>query len=168
MVELKAALHTPCWTELSVPDPAAAQRFYGEVFGWRGDTDPRPEAGGYTMFKIGRSPVAAVMPLFNETQPVAWSVCLAVADAENITTEAVAHGGKVLVPPTEVFDLGTCGVLSDPGGAAFSIWQAKAFTGAEILGERCANESVEIEAGKIEHARAGSAPRPAARPGIVS
>lgn len=131
----QAALHTPCWTELSVPDPAAAQQFYGKVFGWRGETDPRPEAGGYTMFKIGQAPVAAVVPLFTETQPVAWTVCLAVADAEAVAAEAVAHGGAVLMPPTEVFDLGSYGVLADPAGAAFAVWQAKSFAGAEILGD---------------------------------
>jgi predicted enzyme related to lactoylglutathione lyase len=58
-----------------------------------------------------------------------------VADAEATCTEAVAHGGKVLMPPTQVFDLGSYGVLADPGGAPFAIWQAKAFTGAEILGD---------------------------------
>jgi predicted enzyme related to lactoylglutathione lyase len=135
MADQKAALHTPCWTELAVPDPAAAQRFYGDVFGWRGETDPRPEAGGYTMFKIGQAPVAAVMPLSNDSQPVAWSVCLAVADAEATAAEVRAHGGTVLMPPAEVFDLGSYGVLADPGGAAFSIWQAKAFGGAEIMGD---------------------------------
>ena len=25
---------TPSWVDLSTPDPAAAKRFYGELFGW--------------------------------------------------------------------------------------------------------------------------------------
>ncbi len=154
MVEHKAPLHTPCWTELSVPDPEAAQRFYGDVFGWRGETDPRPEAGGYTAFKLGQASVAAVMPMRDETQPVAWSVCLAVADAEATTAEAVAHGGKVLMPPTEVFDLGSYAVLADPAGAEFAIWQARAFGGAEILGDPSSLGWIELSTRDVPQALA--------------
>jgi len=135
MVEQATALHTPCWTELAVPEPEAAKAFYGAVFGWHAETDPRPEAGGYSMFKLGQAPVAAISPLFDETQSTGWTVCLSVRDADETAAKVAEHGGTALMPPIDVFELGRYGVLADPTGASFAIWQAKAFTGADILGD---------------------------------
>jgi uncharacterized protein len=135
MQQRTAAPHTPCWTELTVPDPEAAKAFYGDVFGWRADAAPRPEAGAYTVFRLGDAPVAAVAPLVDDSQPTAWGVCLAVEDAERTASRAAEHGGSTLMPPTDVFDLGRYGVLADPEGAAFSVWQSGAGAGSEILGD---------------------------------
>ena len=131
----QAAMHTPCWTELAVPDPESAKAFYAAVFGWKAETDPRPEAGGYAYFKLGEASVAAVCPLMAAAQPVAWSVCLAVPDAEAAVAAAEANRGRALMPPADAAELGRYGVLADPEGAAFSIWQAKSFGGADILGD---------------------------------
>lgn len=130
-----AAMHTPCWTELSVPDPEAAKAFYGAVFGWKSAAEDGPEADGHAMFRLGRAPVAAVAPLYDDAQPVAWSVCLAVEDTERTAQRVKEEGGSTLMPPADVSDLGRYGVLADPDGAAFSIWQARDFGGAEILGD---------------------------------
>ena len=135
MEQRTAASHTPCWTELSVPDPEAAKAFYGSVFGWRAEADPRSEAGGYATFRHGDAPVAAVSPLVEDAQPVAWSVCLSVQDAERTTARAAELGGRTLMPPTEVPGRGRYGVLADPDGAAFGIWQAGKSAGTEILGD---------------------------------
>ncbi|HEX4790568.1 MAG TPA: VOC family protein [Actinospica sp.] len=131
----QAAMHTPCWTELAVPDPEAAKAFYAAVFGWKAETDPRPEAGGYASFKLDEASVAAVCPLSGANRQAAWSVCLAVGDADETVQRATEHGGRVLMPPADVADLGRYGVIADPGGAAFAIWQAKDFSGAEVLGD---------------------------------
>jgi hypothetical protein len=131
----QAAMHTPCWTELAVPDAEAAKAFYAAVFGWKAEADPRPEAGGYASFKLGDAAVAAVSPLSDAGRQAAWSVCLAVQDADAAVARAVENGGKALMPPADVSDLGRYGVIADPEGAAFSIWQAKSFSGADILGD---------------------------------
>lgn len=52
----------PCWIELSTSDVPAAKSFYGTLFGWRCETDPREEAGGYTMAHLGEARVAALSP----------------------------------------------------------------------------------------------------------
>jgi len=39
----------PCWTELGTDDLEGAKGFYADLFGWRPETDPRQEAGGYTV-----------------------------------------------------------------------------------------------------------------------
>ncbi|WP_328441920.1 VOC family protein [Streptomyces sp. NBC_00444] len=123
----------PCWTELGTDDLTAAKRFYEELFGWRTVTDPREDAGGYTMAHLGDAPVAALTPLYQEGQPVAWNVSFAVADADEAAQRVAEAGGTVLVGPTDVFDVGRFAVALDPTGAAFQLWQARTFPGAGLF-----------------------------------
>ncbi|MFF8100288.1 VOC family protein [Streptomyces sp. NPDC014986] len=123
----------PCWAELGTTDPESAQRFYTRLFGWRPETDPRPGAGGYTVARLGDAAVAALTPLYEESQPVAWNVSFAVTDAEATLREVAAAGGQTLLGPTEVFDMGRFAVAADPTGAVFQLWQAAAFPGAGVF-----------------------------------
>ncbi|MER5635362.1 VOC family protein [Kitasatospora sp. NPDC002227] len=125
----------PCWVELGTSDPEAAKRFYAELFGWQVETDPRPEAGGYTSLLLGEVPVAGLAPLYAPGQPTAWTVSFAVADADAVAEAVRSRGGAVTMEPMEVFDLGRFSVLADPAGAVFSVWQARAFAGAGVLNE---------------------------------
>lgn len=123
----------PCWTELGTSDLEAAKRFYAELFGWRPETDPRQEAGGYSVARLGDAAVAALTPLYQESQPVAWSVSFAVRDADAAAQAVRAAGGSVVLEPMDVFDIGRFAVALDPGGAAFQLWQARTFPGAGLF-----------------------------------
>ncbi|WP_367324995.1 VOC family protein [Streptomyces sp. HUAS ZL42] len=123
----------PCWTELGTSDLAAAKRFYAELFGWRAETDPRQEAGGYTVAHLGDAAVAALAPLYQEEQPVAWNVSFAVPDADAAVARVAEAGGTVLLGPMDVFDVGRFAVAVDPTGAVFQLWQARAFPGAGLF-----------------------------------
>jgi predicted enzyme related to lactoylglutathione lyase len=123
----------PCWTELGTSDLEAAKRFYTAVFGWRPGTDPRQEAGGYTVAHLGDAAVAALTPLYQESQPVAWNVSFAVADADAAAQLVRAAGGLVLLGPMDVFDMGRFAVATDPTGAVFQLWQARDFPGAGLF-----------------------------------
>lgn len=123
----------PCWTELGTSDLEAAKGFYAHLFGWRPETDPRQEAGGYTVAHLGDAAVAAITPLYQDSQPVAWSVSFAVADADAAAEAVTAAGGTVVLGPMDVFDVGRFAVAFDPGGAAFQLWQARAFPGAGLF-----------------------------------
>ncbi|WP_369240694.1 VOC family protein [Streptomyces sp. R21] len=123
----------PCWTELGTSDLEAAKRFYGGLFGWRAETDPRQEAGGYTVAHLGDAAVAALSPLYQESQPVAWNVSFAVADADAAVEAVKAAGGTLLLGPMDVFDVGRFAVALDPAGAAFQLWQPRAFPGAGVF-----------------------------------
>ncbi|WP_406181623.1 VOC family protein [Streptomyces canus] len=123
----------PCWTELGTDDVEAAKRFYAELFGWRPETDPRAEAGGYTVAHLGDAAVAALTPLYQESQPVAWNVSFAVTDADTAARKVTEAGGTVLVEPMDVFDVGRFTVALDPVGAAFQLWQARSFPGAGLF-----------------------------------
>ncbi|MFB6938835.1 VOC family protein [Streptomyces chartreusis] len=123
----------PCWTELGTSDLAGAKQFYEGLFGWRAETDPRQEAGGYTVAHLGDAAVAALTPLYQEGQPVAWNVSFAVPDADAVAEQVAQAGGTVLVGPMDVFEVGRFAVAVDPTGAVFQLWQARSFPGAGLL-----------------------------------
>ncbi|MBR7833652.1 VOC family protein [Actinospica durhamensis] len=120
---------SPCWTQLSTSDVDAAKKFYGQLFGWGAETDPRPEAGGYTMFMLDESPVGAVAPLMNPQQPVRWMLSFDTKDIDATTAAAKKAGAQVWMEPMDVMDVGRWALLSDPTGAAFSLWQKGSFAG---------------------------------------
>ncbi|MFJ6753099.1 VOC family protein [Streptomyces sp. NPDC091266] len=123
----------PCWVELATSDPEAAKGYYREVFGWRAETDPRPEAGGYTTMSLGAAPVAGLAPLYAPGQPTAWTVSFATGDADALAAAVTEAGGQQLMRPMDVFDLGRFAVVADPAGAVLSLWQARAFAGAALF-----------------------------------
>lgn len=96
----------PCWVELSTPDIAAAKAFYAALFGWRSETDPREEAGGYTLAHLGDERVAALSPVYQPGQPPAWTVSFATDDTDATVGKVTAAGGSQLVGPMDVFDQG--------------------------------------------------------------
>ncbi|MFE9423894.1 VOC family protein [Kitasatospora sp. NPDC006697] len=123
----------PCWVELSTSDAASATTFYTGLFGWRAETDPRPEAGGYTMLSLADGPVAALAPQYQEGRPTAWLVSFQVASADGMADQVREAGGTVQLGPMDVFELGRFAVCADPAGAVFSIWEPKDFRGAAVV-----------------------------------
>jgi predicted enzyme related to lactoylglutathione lyase len=67
--------------------------------------------------------------------PDVWTVYLATEDARKTVDTAAANGGHTIVPAMEVGDLGTMGVVSDPGGAVIGMWQPGLHKGFGILAE---------------------------------
>ena len=127
----------PCWADVTAPDVDAAASFYSELFGWRADKAPQPEAGGYTMFsKDGKYTAAASPPPpGQENVPPHWTVYLAADDADAIATRVREAGGTVLMEPFDVFDSGRTTVAVDPTGATFGVWQAGTHVGSQLRGE---------------------------------
>ena len=125
------ATGTPCWVDVSVPDVDAAKAFYGALLGWDCRTDPRPEAGGYTMCFVDDVPAAAITPMWGEGARPGWSVYLASDDADLSAAAVTGNGGQVLSPPTDIFDTGRTAFALDPAGAAFGIWQKGVNRGIE-------------------------------------
>ncbi|MGC4945343.1 VOC family protein [Streptomyces sp. DT224] len=123
----------PCWIELSTLDVPAAKTFYAAVFGWRCATDPREEAGGYTLARLGESRVAALSPLYQPGRPPAWTVSFAADDADAAVARVTAAGGSLLTGPMDIFDQGRFAVVADPAGAVFSLWQGRGFAGADLF-----------------------------------
>lgn len=127
----------PCWADVTSPDVDAAASFYSELFGWQAAKDPRPEAGGYTMFsRNGKYVAAASAPMpGQEGVPPHWTVYLAADDVDTLAGRVRDAGGTVFMDPFDVFDTGRMTVAADPAGAAFGVWQAGSHIGAQLRGE---------------------------------
>lgn len=126
---------TPSWVDLGTGDTADAAEFYGEVFGWRAELDPRPEAGGYGMFTLRDKLVAGLGPIVAPGAPPSWTVYVSVDDADATTSAAAAAGATVVAEPMDVFDAGRLSALVDPLGSAISLWQPGRHLGAELVNE---------------------------------
>jgi uncharacterized protein len=108
------------WDELATTDADAAQRFYEAVFGWT-TADMGEEYGGYRIFNVGETGIAGLMAVPDPSIPPHWQPYVAVEDPDATSAKAVELGGKVLLEPMDVPNVGRIGVLSDPQGAVFGI-----------------------------------------------
>lgn len=123
----------PCWAEVGAPGVDAAKEFYSTLFDWRTETDSREEMGGYTIAYRGHLPVAGLVPLGEEPQPVLWYVTFAVSDVDATVEKVRSAGGSVVFEPGDVPGMGRFASVTDPQGAAFHLWQAAGFAGAGLF-----------------------------------
>ena len=124
---------TPNWVDLMVEDVAKAREFYSALFGWDIFDGP-PEAGGYVMALLDGKPVAGIAPK-PAGVPSAWSVYLAVDDADATVAKAREAGATITVEPMDVLDVGRFAFGADPTGAHFGLWQARDHQGSGFVGE---------------------------------
>jgi len=129
------AVGQPYWADVTSPDVDGAARFYSDLFGWEAAKDPRPEAGGYTMFSRGGKYVAAASSPMQEGIPPHWSVYLAADDVDSVAAGIRDAGGNVMMEPFDVFDAGRMTLAADPTGAVFGVWQAGNHIGSQLGGE---------------------------------
>jgi uncharacterized protein len=110
------------WSELMTTDSNAAGEFYSKVLGVEAAKMPMPGMV-YTLLKVDGHEVAGVMDLTPEMGPMPphWSVYFAVDDTDAMTAKAESLGAKVMVPPSDIPEVGRFAVLQDPQGAVFNI-----------------------------------------------
>ncbi len=127
----------PCWVDITVADPEAAAEFYGGLFGWEfEDLIPEGGPGKYLVGRIRGGDVGAVSSQIDgQPAPVAWNTYIWVESADQTATKVREAGGTVVMEPGDVFDSGRMAVFADPEGAVFSVWQAKAHKGSQIVNE---------------------------------
>jgi predicted enzyme related to lactoylglutathione lyase len=73
----------------------------------------------YTLVKYGGEQMGGIMtiPTGCEGMPPSWGIYVTVADVDATAKLAVEMGGKVLVPPQDISQVGRFCVLQDPQGA---------------------------------------------------
>lgn len=106
------------WAELTTPDPAAAQAFYGALFGWRFDAMAMPD-GSYHVIKVGEDAIGGITatPPQAEGMPPMWGSYVTVADCDATAAKCMSLGGKVCVGPIDIPNVGRFAKLQDPQGA---------------------------------------------------
>jgi predicted enzyme related to lactoylglutathione lyase len=120
----------PCWIGLGTADAAKAAEFYGALLGWDCPEGP-PEHGGFRTCLLAGTPVGG-MGTTRGDAPQGWRTYFNVRDIEETVAKAVAAGGSVILPATDVADAGRLAVLSDDQGAPFGLWQPIAFAGISV------------------------------------
>jgi predicted enzyme related to lactoylglutathione lyase len=124
----------PCWADVSLPDLAAGQRFYGELFGWTFQ-DQGEKYDHYTMAQRDGRDAAALMAKMNPSMPTAWSVYLASDEVGKTAAQIREAGGQVVFGPDAVGDSGVMMGVLDPGGSYLGVWQPGRHTGFGIVNE---------------------------------
>ncbi len=113
------------WYELITSDQAGAKEFYDAVVGWT-IGEPAPEFNGYRM--IGRSDggqAGGVLPLTDDMRehganPI-WLAYISVEDVDATVRSIEEAGGKALMPPTDLPNVGRIAMVADPQGAPFYV-----------------------------------------------
>ena len=110
------------WSELMTSDPEGALSFYRQLFGWKVETS-QMGMGPYHVVKAGDTSVGGEMgkPPCGEGMPSMWGVYVTVDDVEKTVAQCTALGGKVLMPPMDIPQVGRMAVIQDPQGATLSV-----------------------------------------------
>ena len=107
------------WNELVAPDLGAAREFYAQLFGW--SAADIPGAVARTSFSLGDLLVGGGhAPIGPEDPTPRWTIAFWVADADRCVERARELGGGVVLEPMDI-PVGRFGIVSDPGGAAFTV-----------------------------------------------
>jgi predicted enzyme related to lactoylglutathione lyase len=102
------------WWEISSEDPARLHAFYGDIFGWRIDTD---NPIGYGVVDTGsergiRGGIGSDSP----PQPTGITFLVEVPDLQAALDRIKEAGGRTVLPPTHIPDMVTYALFEDPDG----------------------------------------------------
>lgn len=110
------------WFEIGTDEPAQAERFYGDLFGWSfsdfegADVPYRiVDTGAEASIKGGVFGTGGNLPNYA-------IFCVVVDDVAETCRRAEASGGKVLVPPKTTSSGLTFANLLDPSGNHFGVY----------------------------------------------
>lgn len=111
------------WCELMTTDPQAAARFYGTLFGWTLET---MDGAGmpYQVIKTGTDAIGGIMgmpPGAPPGMPPTWAAYVTVEDVDALAKQVESLGGKVIMPPTDIPQVGRFSVIQDPQGAMLNV-----------------------------------------------
>ncbi len=112
-----------CWMELLTRDTAKAGKFYAGLLGWKpkaSQADP-----SYTELYRGDKPAGGMMAIRPEMGdvPPHWGVYWLVTDVDASAARAKSLGATLCVGPQDIPKVGRFALLTDPQGAAFSIFK---------------------------------------------
>lgn len=117
------------WNELFTNNVDAAGKFYVQTIGWKTEAVDMGPMGTYTLFQRGgedkEGNAAGMMKLSPDMAgvPPHWLAYFAVADCDASAKQVAELGGKVVVPPTDIPNIGRFAIAQDPQGATFALFK---------------------------------------------
>jgi uncharacterized protein len=114
-----------CWADLTTPDPARAGKFYADLFGWKMLKDEHDEHG-YVHIMNDEDFIGGIPPTNPRSvhMPPHWLAYFAVTECDASAAKAKQLGARFRMEPMTMEGVGRFGVLADPQGAIFSIFQS--------------------------------------------
>jgi len=115
------------WHELVTPDQKKSGAFFSKLLGWDIKEVDAGEFGTYTLFQKEGQDVAGMMNPTPDTpgEGTYWHSYIEVEDVDECAKRAPELGGKVLVPPHDIQDVGRVCIVSDPMGAISYLMKPK-------------------------------------------
>jgi len=110
------------WAELSTSDVEAAKKFYGPLLGWT--FQPAPNAPiPYEMISVGGRAFGGLMktPQGACNEWPSWTNYVTVENVDQSAKNAAELGGKILMGPHDIPEVGRFCIVQDPQGAVFAI-----------------------------------------------
>jgi hypothetical protein len=114
------------WYELMTSDADAAQTFYADILGWT--ISPSGMDGmDYRIVHVGPNPIGGMLTIDKDmadhgARPT-WLGYITVANADDTVAGIQARGGKVLMGPMDLPNVGRIAMVADPQGAPFYVMQ---------------------------------------------
>jgi uncharacterized protein len=116
-VGVRNEVNTLCWNELQARDLEAAKKFYPALFGWTLKESPE-----YVEFHLDGKGIGGMMTSQAPAQvPSYWLPYFSVDDCDAAAARIESLGGRLMMPPMDIPNVGRFTVASDPQGAVFAI-----------------------------------------------
>jgi predicted enzyme related to lactoylglutathione lyase len=109
------------WNELFSTDPVASVAFYGAIGGFTDKAMEMPGMGTYHVLESEGQPRAGVTKMSGA--PHAWLPYVQVASTDATAEKAKRLGATLIVPPTDIPNVGRFSIFADPQGATLGILQ---------------------------------------------
>jgi predicted enzyme related to lactoylglutathione lyase len=126
-------MYTFCWDELASTNLDAATKFYTSTLGW---TATQIDMGGGMTYTLFKRPGVKDPTMANEDRNAGgamasspgvpysyWLAYVAVPNADDTLAHAVRLGGRVVVPPMDIPNVGRFAVFQDPQSATLAVLQ---------------------------------------------
>jgi len=114
------------WLDLAATDAASAARFYEGLFGWQAERR-RVNGGEIFQFTHAGESIASLYQLgprqLESGVPSHWTPYVGVSAMDDAVEKAEVLGGRLVVKPFDVDDMARIGLVADPVGALFGLWE---------------------------------------------
>lgn len=114
------------WFDLITTDTAKAKKFYCDLVGWKTQSWKADE---YDMWDSGDGQIGGVTSIDTAATkagvPAHWMAYVAVEDVDAGTKQAQSLGAKVILPGTDIPDVGRFSIILDPTGANIALFKSK-------------------------------------------
>lgn len=107
--------------DLSTSDLAAAKKFYQTIFDWAFMDMPEM---GWSGVAVGDGTGGGMGTKQSPDEPTVWTPYVGVDDIHDTLNKVEKAGGKVIVPYTEIGEMGALAVFVDPQGATLGLWKS--------------------------------------------